>query len=50
MPTTATPTQLGFAHFIAQADGLAHFLLVVLLAMSVVTWISSSARASPTGA
>jgi biopolymer transport protein ExbB len=38
MPTTATPTELGFAHFIAQADGLAHFLLVMLLAMSVVTW------------
>jgi biopolymer transport protein ExbB len=38
METVANPTQLGFAHFIAQADGLAHFLLVVLLAMSVVTW------------
>ena len=38
METTAIPTQLGFAHFIAQADGLAHFLLVVLLAMSVITW------------
>ena len=31
-------TQLGFAHFLAQADGLALFLLVVLLAMSVITW------------
>ena len=33
----STP-QLGFAHFIVQADALAHFLLVVLLAMSVMTW------------
>ncbi len=38
METAATQTQLGFAHFIAQADSLAHFLLVVLLAMSVITW------------
>ena len=38
METVATPTPLGFAHFIAQADSLAHFLLVVLLAMSVITW------------
>jgi len=38
METALAPTQLGFAHFIAQADGLAHFLLVVLLAMSVITW------------
>lgn len=29
---------LGFAHFISQADGVAHFLLAVLLAMSVATW------------
>jgi len=29
---------LGFAHFIAQADGVAHFLLGVLLLMSVATW------------
>lgn len=36
METAAIPTQLGFAHFIAQADGLAHFLLVVLLAMSYI--------------
>mgnify|MGYP003551039336 CR=1 FL=1 len=35
---SANPAQLGFAHFIAQADGLAHALLVVLLAMSVITW------------
>jgi len=32
------PTQLGFSHFIAQADSLAHFLLIVLLAMSLITW------------
>ncbi len=35
---TAAPTQLGFTHFIAQADSLAHFLLIVLLTMSVITW------------
>ena len=35
---TSHPTQLGFTHFIAQADGLAHFLLIVLLTMSVITW------------
>ena len=35
---TQAATPLGFAHFIAQADTLAHFLLVVLLAMSVITW------------
>ena len=29
---------LGFAHFIAQADGVAHFLLGVLLLMSIATW------------
>jgi biopolymer transport protein ExbB len=38
MEPAATQSQLGFAHFIAQADGLAHFLLVVLVAMSVITW------------
>jgi biopolymer transport protein ExbB len=38
MSNTVPPDQLGFAHFIAQADGLAHFLLVVLLAMSITTW------------
>jgi len=37
-PTQQAAQQLGFAHFIAQADTLAHFLLVVLLAMSVITW------------
>ncbi len=29
---------LGFAHFIAEADGVAHVLLLVLLVMSVATW------------
>ncbi|MEW5891676.1 MAG: MotA/TolQ/ExbB proton channel family protein [Pseudomonadota bacterium] len=29
---------LGFAHFLGQADGLGQFLLVVLAAMSVATW------------
>jgi len=38
MKTITTETQLGFSHFLAQADGLALFLLVVLLAMSVITW------------
>ena len=38
MEPTAAQSQLGFSHFIAQADGLAHFLLVVLVAMSVITW------------
>lgn len=31
----ATP---GFTHFLAQADGVGHFILVVLLVMSVATW------------
>ncbi len=35
---TTQPAHLGFAHFIAQADTLAHVLLVILLAMSVITW------------
>src|SRR3569833_2400339 len=38
METVTHPAQLGFAHFIAQADMLAHFLLAILLAMSVSTW------------
>lgn len=29
---------MGFTHFIAQADSLSHFLLLVLLVMSVATW------------
>ena len=38
METANQATQLGFAHFIAQADTLAHVLLAILLAMSVITW------------
>jgi biopolymer transport protein ExbB len=38
MEIAASSAPLGFAHFIAQADGLAHALLAVLLAMSVITW------------
>ena len=29
---------LGFGHFLAQADGVGHFLLVVMAVMSVATW------------
>lgn len=35
---TPAPSPLGFAHFLAQADTLAHVLLAVLLIMSVITW------------
>jgi biopolymer transport protein ExbB len=38
MEPASAQVQLGFAHFIAQTDSLARFLLVVLLAMSVITW------------
>jgi biopolymer transport protein ExbB len=38
MEPASAQAQLGFAHFIAQSDSLARFLLVVLLAMSVITW------------
>lgn len=31
-------TNLGFAHFLSQADGVGHFLLVVLGIMSIATW------------
>ncbi len=31
-------TQLGFAHFLAQTDGVGRFVLAVLLVMSVATW------------
>jgi len=37
-PTTAPQIELGFMHFIAQADAVAHGLLAVLLLMSVMTW------------
>ncbi|MDO6386155.1 MotA/TolQ/ExbB proton channel family protein [Uliginosibacterium sp. 31-12] len=33
-----TQTTLGFAHFLAQADGLGKTLFVILLTMSVVSW------------
>ncbi len=36
METTQT---LGFAHFIAHADGVAHTIFVTMVAMSVVTWV-----------
>jgi len=36
---------LGFAHFIAQADGVAHFLLALLLLMSVATWYLIASKA-----
>ena len=38
MEPASAQVQLGFTHFIAQSDSLAKFLLVVLLAMSVITW------------
>ena len=38
MGTPTEPVQLGLIHFLAQADALAHFLLAVMLAMSVITW------------
>ncbi|MBT9568663.1 MAG: MotA/TolQ/ExbB proton channel family protein [Thiobacillus sp.] len=38
MASPTEPVQLGVAHFLAQADVLAYFLLAVMLAMSVVTW------------
>jgi biopolymer transport protein ExbB len=38
MNLSPNTTELGFAHFIAQADALAKVLLVVLLLMSVASW------------
>ncbi len=38
MDTPNAPVQLGLTHFLAQADALALFLLVVMLTMSVITW------------
>lgn len=35
---TSTTDSLGFAHFIAQADGLAKFILVAMLVASIVSW------------
>ena len=46
METATHPAQLGFAHFIAQADMLAHFLLAILLAMSVITTTARRAARS----
>lgn len=36
---------LGFAHFIAQADAVAHFILAVLLVMSLAAWYLIIAKA-----
>ena len=38
METAVAHSPLGLSHFLAQADGLSHFLLVVLVAMSIATW------------
>ena len=38
MQTSDVPVQLGLSHFLAQADGVAKFLLILLLTMSVITW------------
>ncbi|MDH4396215.1 MAG: MotA/TolQ/ExbB proton channel family protein [Limnobacter sp.] len=35
---SAEVSQLGFSHFLAQADGVSIFLFVVLLLMSICTW------------
>jgi biopolymer transport protein ExbB len=40
------PVQLGFAHFLAQADGVARTLLLILLAMSVVSWALIALKAA----
>ncbi len=34
----ATPTPLGFGHFLLQADGVGKTLLVILLVMSIASW------------
>ncbi len=38
-------TNLGFAHFLSQADGVGHFLLVVLALMSIATWYLIASKA-----
>jgi len=38
-------SNLGFAHFLSQADGVGHFLLVVLGLMSVATWYPIATKA-----
>ena len=35
---TDTPNTLGFAHFLAQTDAVGRTLLVILIAMSVLSW------------
>ncbi len=45
MQPASAQVQLGFAHFIAQSDSLAKFLLAVLLAMSVITWYLVASKA-----
>jgi len=35
---------LGFAHFLSQADGVGHFLLAVLALMSIATWYLIAAK------
>jgi biopolymer transport protein ExbB len=37
--------QIGFAHFLAQTDGVARAILVVLLVMSVVSWYLIATKA-----
>ncbi|MBT9568942.1 MAG: MotA/TolQ/ExbB proton channel family protein [Thiobacillus sp.] len=44
MENLTHPAPLGVAHFIAQADGVAQFLLLALLAMSIVTWSLIAAK------
>ena len=39
-----TPGDLGFAHFIAQTDALGKVLLVILLAMSLMSWVIIAAK------
>ena len=43
MEPVSAQVQLGFAHFIAQSDGLAKFLIVVLLAMSAYRPLNNTA-------
>jgi biopolymer transport protein ExbB len=43
--TTATAApNVGFGHFIAQSDGVGHFLLAVLVLMSVASWALIAAK------
>ena len=45
MDSSTAPVQLGLTHFLAQADGLAKFLLIMLLSMSVITWYLIASKA-----